>query len=397
MAGTRSSLSGWLGSLVHSSTPAPATDFASALLEHLADPVIACDADGTIVMLNRVAREGPSQGEVPTQLQKERWAEYFQLYPLGGRELLATDDLPLVRALGGETVRDEQLESRSEDGARVVLNVSGGPVLDAAGNVQGAVLVMQDVTERIARDTRLRIGNDIATNIALGVCMVSAADGQIVYANEQWERLFGYDPGELRGEHISVVNAATLTSPEARAQEIYDALERDGVWGGEVHNVRKDGSTLWTYATISRFEHPTHGTVWITASADITDRKARDSDLHNTAEQFRTVFENAPVGIALVGEDRQLIDANPLLCEMLGWHRDELVGRPLRAIVHPDDIDSDAELAGRVMNREIPRYRVSKRYMTRAGEVLQVELTSTVVPATDGRPLYSIDLVEPAP
>jgi PAS domain S-box-containing protein len=400
MATRRSSLGDWLGSLVRGAPPAPPADFMSALVEHLADAVIACDADGRVVMLNRRAREGsegfPAHDVIPAHVPQERWAEHFQLYPPGGTELLATEDLPLVRALRGETVRDVRLESHGQNGARVVLNMSGGPVLDEGGNIQGAVVVMQDCTERVEAESRLELGGAIADNIALGVSMVSATSGEIVYANEQWQQLFGYGPGELVGRHISVVNAPTLVSPEERAQEIFDALERHGVWGGEFHNVRKDGTTFWTYANISRFEHPEHGTVWITASADITDRKAGDSALHNAAERFRAVFEDAPVGIALVGTDGQMIDANRLLCDMLGWRRDELVGRRLNAIVHPEDHDVDADLAARVFNGEIPRYRVAKRYVTKEGAVLPVTLTSTVLRAPDGRPLYTVVFVEEA-
>jgi PAS domain S-box-containing protein len=276
---------------------APPPDFMAAIVEHLADGVVACDAEGNIVILNRRAREGsedfPAQVVIPPGLTQDRWAEYFQMYRPGSSELVATEDLPLVRALRGETVRDMLLETLGQDGARAVVNTSGGPVFDADGKIQGAVVVIQDFTERAASATRLELGSAVAANIALGVSMVGAADGRIVYANEQWERLFGYGPGELIGKHISAVNAPTVVSPEQRAQEIFDALEQNGTWGGEFHNVRKDGTRLWTYANISRFDHPEHGTVWITASADITDRKAGESALHNAAERFRAVFEDA--------------------------------------------------------------------------------------------------------
>jgi PAS domain S-box-containing protein len=398
MPAVRSSLGEWLGSLMRGTAPAPPPDFVWSLVEHLADAVAACDAEGNIILLNRRAREGsegfPAHVEVPAGLTQERWAEYFQLYSPGGSDLLPTDDLPMVRALRGETVRDMRLETHGGNGARAEINVSGGPVLDENGKILGAVVVMQDVTERAAGERRLELDSLIASNIALGVSMVSATSGEIVYANEQWERLFGYDPGELVGKHISVVNAPTLVSPEERAQAIFDALEEHGTWGGELHNVRKDGSRLWTYANISRLEHPEHGPVWITASADITERRAGESALHDDAERFRAVFEDAPVGIALLGIDQQVVDANRLLCQMLGWRRDELVGRPFATLVHPHDQDMDGELAARVFNGEIPRYRVEKRYQTRAGEVLRVAATSTVLRAPDGQPLFWVVLVE---
>jgi|tagenome__1003787_1003787.scaffolds.fasta_scaffold20930971_3 PAS domain S-box-containing protein len=400
MEGRRTSLGGWLASLFAGSRLShPPADFASALVESLADGVVACDADGNIVLLNRRARTGsegfPAEVVIPPTLTPDQWAEQFQLYPPGQPELLPTDELPLMRALRGETVRDMLLETRGENGSRAMVNVSASPVRGEDGNILGAVAVMQDYTVRAANDSRRELDGAVAEHIALGVSMVSAKDGTIVYANEQWERLFGYQPGELVGKHISVVNAPTVVSPEDHAQEIFGALDRDGVWGGEFHNVRKDGTLLWTYANISRFEHPEHGTVWITASRDVTRAKSDDTALHNTAERLGAVFEDAPVGIVLIGHDQHVIDANRLLCQMVGWRRDELVGQPLGAILHPEDHALESDLAARVFNGEIPRYRVPMRYVTKRGDALPVTIASTVLRAPDGRPLYTAAFVSP--
>src|SRR3954453_15624163 len=133
MASRTTSLGGWLGSMVRRPDP-PTPDFASALVEHLADGVVACDADGHFVMLNRRVRDGAedlTSVVLPLNVPLERWAEHFQLYPLGGTELLATEDLPLVRALRGETVRDMTLETRFSD------NGGGGGVTGRGGAVVG--------------------------------------------------------------------------------------------------------------------------------------------------------------------------------------------------------------------------------------------------------------------
>src|SRR5256714_306010 len=193
MASRTASLGGWLRSIVRRPAPPLSPDFASALVEHLAAGVVACDADGNFVLLNRRVRDGAEDltpVSLPLNVPVDRWAEHFQLYRPGGSDLLATEDLPLVRALRGETVRDMTLETRfSENGGRAVLNVSGGPVLDPDGTIQGAVVVMQDITERADGERESELDNAVAANIAVGVSMVRAADGEIVYANEQGERL----------------------------------------------------------------------------------------------------------------------------------------------------------------------------------------------------------------
>src|SRR4051794_28882908 len=165
-------------SLGRNDAPPVPPDFASALVEHLADGVVACDAGGNFVLLNRRVREGKEglpAAALPLRVPMEQWAEHFALHPPGEDRLLTTDELPLVRALRGETVRDMQLESRGENGTRAVLNVSGGPVLDAEGRIQGGMVVMQDVTERTDMETALKLGNVVAANLNVGVGMVRAS------------------------------------------------------------------------------------------------------------------------------------------------------------------------------------------------------------------------------
>src|SRR4051812_14743268 len=222
-AGTaaRASVKKRLLSLVRQAPPPPSPDFASALIEHLSDGVVACDADGNFVMLNRRVRDGKEglpQVALPLNVPIEQWAEQFALYPRDGHELLSTDELPLVLALRGQTVEEMELETHAEDGTRTILSVSGGPVLDADGRQEGAVLVLRDITERAALDRQLRLDGAVAAHLAVGVGMVRASDGEIVYANDPWERLFGYEHGELIGKHISVINAPSGVSPEERAQ-----------------------------------------------------------------------------------------------------------------------------------------------------------------------------------
>src|SRR4051794_29966036 len=165
MATRRTSLGDWLASHVpgprHWPSP-PSADFASALVEHLADGVVACDAAGNIVLMNRRAREGsegfPAQVEVPPSLTQDRWAEFFQLRRPGSSELLTTDELPLVRALRGEIVRDMRLETYGEDGSRAVINTSGGPGLDADGEIQGALGGVPDHTGGAPGARRAEVG-----------------------------------------------------------------------------------------------------------------------------------------------------------------------------------------------------------------------------------------------
>jgi PAS domain S-box-containing protein len=74
-------------------------------------------------------------------------AEAFQLHTDGGRRLLEPDEVPLVRARAGETVRDALITTKRPDGSLRYLRCNAMPVPAAAGDYRGAVTFVEDVTE----------------------------------------------------------------------------------------------------------------------------------------------------------------------------------------------------------------------------------------------------------
>ena len=152
---------------------------------------------------------------------------------------------------------------------------------------------------------------------------------------------------------------------------------------------------MWCSVSVSAFEHPGRGTVWTSVHTDVTARRAADETLRTADERFRRLFEDSPVGIALVSAELQLIDANPALCAITGFDRDELVGRRLEDIAHPDDAPDKLELARRALAGEIPQHRAESRFITKRGDVVHVARTVTVVRGPDQRPAGGLVIVDP--
>lgn len=363
--------------------PIPVSDdLALALVESLSDPVVACHEDGTTIAANRSARElldelaAASPGE-------ERWG------------LPRPIAMPLARALGGQRISDLEVEVRDSAGPRI-LSLSGGPVRNERGRTQGAALVMHDVTERAGDDSAGSLLGEAAARMAAGLALVRVSDGEIVYANEALERMVGYQHGELAGRHMSAVTAPLESAPAAWTQELMRSLRRDGAWSGEIHNVRKDGTDFWCAANIASFEHPEHGPTLIVAETEISRLRAARESLRMAEERFRRLFEQAPVGIAVVGNDLRLIDANEAVSDITGYRRDRLLGRTLASLTHPNDVDLDAELSAQVFRGEISSYRVDKRLVSEEGRVVAVSLTATCLRDSAGRPEHWIVVLQPS-
>jgi PAS domain S-box-containing protein len=269
----------------------PARDdagLAAALLEGLDDGVVACGRDGRLVVCNGRARE--ILGLADDRIASSQWGEQLAFsYRERGRRA-GVEHNPLSRALAGEHLRDVELEIRCPKGRSRIVNVRGQPITDHRGRGVGAVIILQDVTDRARLQDTLRLQAAIAANMAEGVALIRSSDGVIVYVNDALGTMFGYRTGELVGQHISVINAPADAMPEDRAAGILSALERDGAWRGEVHNLRKDGTRLSCEVSVSPFEHAEHGTVWIAVHTDRSEREAAEDALREADERFRKVF-----------------------------------------------------------------------------------------------------------
>ena len=242
---------------------------------------------------------------------------------------------------------------------------------------------------------QIRLAREIASNMAESVAAVRANDGVIVFTNASWDQLFGYGAGELVGRHISVVNAPTEVTPEERAQAIVTALERDRSWRGSVHNVRRDGSHFWCEVSVSEFEHPELGTLWVAVHREITQRLAHEANLRGTMERYRTAFERTPVATALLTEDLRLADVNEAFCALTGYGIDELMGKPLDQLTHPGDSGLDPAFFATVFSTGGQRARAERRWVTKPRVPIVVSIEVVGVIGESGRAPYAIAAVTP--
>ena len=193
-------------------------------------------------------------------------------------------------------------------------------------------------TESIKIENQLRFDNEILQNITEGVYLVRVSDGIIVYANLRFNKMFGYDSGELNGKFVSIVNAPDDKNPEEVASEIMNQLSKTGFWKGEVKNIRKDGTTFWSYATVSAFNHSQYGEVWICVHQDITDIKYAKIAEQDNEQRFRSIFENTGAGYFFIDNEYIIQDVNEAWIKLYKYgSRDEIVGQHFSIVQKLDD------------------------------------------------------------
>jgi PAS domain S-box-containing protein len=133
----------------------------------------------------------------------------------------------------------------------------------------------------------------------------------------------------------------------------------------------------------------------VAVAQDITKLIKAEQALRESEEKFRTVFEQAAVGIGRVSfTDARWIEVNDTFCRMLGYTPEEFLETPWPKITHPEDVDLDLIPFRRMAAGELESYTVEKRFIHKHGPYVWARLTLSLVRDSYGLPHYEIAIIE---
>ncbi len=315
------------------------------------------------------------------------------------------DDLPHVleeteRTLseGGIATNKAEYRFRHKDGSWRWME-SMGTYLLADPSVNGIVVASRDVTERKESEELLRRAEERYRTLVERVPAVVyvqevGSPDSAMYMSPRIEDLTGYTPEECKVSDMRW----RMVHPEDR-ERMQSEDERTGepgeVFASEYRVLHRDGRTVWVRNESVLIEGEASGSqYWQGFILDITERRRVEVALRESEQRFRRSFDDAAIGMALVGTDGRILRTNRSLREILGYSEEELLVKTFQDITHRDDLDADLYHFGRMLAGEMRTYQVEKRYMHKEGHVVWALLSVSMVHDEEGEPLYFVSQIQ---
>ncbi|WP_028324764.1 PAS domain S-box protein [Desulfatirhabdium butyrativorans] len=126
---------------------------------------------------------------------------------------------------------------------------------------------------------------------------------------------------------------------------------------------------------------------------DIVLRKQEEAALQESEARFRKIYEHMGIGVARISLDFRIECANDAYCRMLGYREEELIGKHLRDITHPEVIAENLAKQRQLGDGIIDHYRMEKRFIHKDGHTVYGLLNANLIRDAEGHPSYFLGSV----
>jgi PAS domain S-box-containing protein len=263
--------------------------------------------------------------------------------------------------------------------------------------VGGFVVSAHDITQRVTaeREVRETLSLLAATleSTADGILVVDIA-GRVTSYNSRLQELWRLPESLIEAGHDAALVASVLdqlVDPDGFQAKVAVLYANPGAEGNDVIEF-KDGRVFERYSRPQRVDGAIVGRVW--SFRDVTVPKRTEAELRESEQRFRQVFNQGPLGIALVDLDSHITNANRALCRFLGLKRTEIVESTFESFTFPGDLEKDLELVRRMSEGTIPGYQTETRFIAKQGDIVFGNVTASMIRSEFGGPLYGLRIVE---
>ena len=239
-------------------------------------------------------------------------------------ELAARFRAEELKVFGGEPLIDQEAKGVSPVGRKCTYLTTKVPFRDSQGRIQGLVGIGRDITERKQAEAALHESEEkyktLLETTDTGYVILDA-EGKVCGANREYVRLTGHGAlAEISGKNVAEWTAAH--DRERNAAEVRKCLQQGFVRNLEIDYVGREGRIVPVEinATVVKSGQ---GVQILALCRDITERKMAEEAVCESEGKFRSIFENAPIGIFQSTIEGRLLTVNSAAVRMFRYDSPE--------------------------------------------------------------------------
>jgi PAS domain S-box-containing protein len=251
--------------------------------------------------------------------------------------------------------------------------------------------IIRDIGERKRADAALRASEERYRELyddTPTMYFTLATDGTVRSVNRFGAEQLGYRVEELIGHSVlGVFHEHDKETVAACLSECLATPETTRHW--EFRKVRKDGSIIWVQERARVGQSSTGETVVLVTCEDITERKRAEEALRTSEERYRSLVDNAPIGI-FVNKAGQFVYANREIQRILNATcAEQLLGTPVLDRIAPEFHQVVKDRIHALMDNRQPVPSLDEQYVRLDGS--RVDVAVTAIPTSfDGTPVMQV-------
>jgi PAS domain S-box-containing protein len=284
-----------------------------------------------------------------------------------------------------------------KNGKRVILETSGIPIFNGEGELAGYRGIDRNITERKRSEEKLKhtlsLLETTIDSTADGILVVDR-QGTMVRYNQKFAVMWNIPRHVLESRDDNQALSSILEQlkdPKGFMNRVMELYNHPEVASYDVVEFA-DGRVFERYSQPRRNGEEIIGRVW--SFRDVTERRRVEEALKESEERFRATFEQAAVGVAHVRPDGRFLLVNHKFCDIVGYTREELLGKTFQEITYPYDLKADLQNVQMLLANIIQNYSLHKRCIRKDGSFVWTNLTASLVRKTTGEPAYLIGVLE---
>lgn len=228
----------------------------------------------------------------------------------------------------------------------------------------------------------------------LGIWEYDLRTGKLVWDDGMF-RIYGIRREEFHSDYIDWLGRVVEEDREESNRAVMDATQRHQPFNARFRIQRGDGEVRVIRAVADTlFDLAGKPTKMVGINKDVTERHLAKAALEEAEEKFRTAFDEAPIGIALVDTQGRFLKVNRALTDMLGYSKDEFQQIDFQRVTHAEDLGNDLTALQELVEKKRTSFQTEKRYLHADGHVVWVLLSVSTIYDSAGRVDYFIAQIQ---